>query len=68
MDDEFGSTYARLLADRHVLSAVGGRTVSQALEAGVPPKHIWSALCDAMDVPEERRLGKDIPGTPTRET
>ncbi|HET8598893.1 MAG TPA: DUF3046 domain-containing protein [Segeticoccus sp.] len=60
MDDEFGRSYSRSLARDHVLTELGGRTVEQALEAGVRPRQVWEALCDAMDVPPERRLGKDV--------
>ncbi len=66
MDDEFGSAYSRVFADRHVLSAIGGQTVSEAIDAGVPPKCVWEVLCEAMDIPPERRLGRDNPGLPTR--
>lgn len=57
MDGEFGVAYARSLASRHVLHALADRTVAQCLEGGVPPRAVWSALCDDMDVPAERRLG-----------
>jgi hypothetical protein len=59
MDDEFGAGYARSLARDHVLGALGNRTPAQALEAGIGPREVWLALCDDMDVPESRRLGKD---------
>jgi hypothetical protein len=57
MNDEFGETYATSLARHHVLGVLGDRTVVQALEAGESPRRVWLALCDAMDVPESRRLG-----------
>jgi hypothetical protein len=44
-----------MVAQDLVLSALGGRTPDQALEAGIPPKEIWLAVCDAFDVPEQRR-------------
>jgi hypothetical protein len=57
--DEFGDAYGRSLAtDQHLL-ALDDRTARQALDAGVEPKAIWLALCEAMDVPPERRLGRD---------
>lgn len=59
MDDEFGAAYARSLAARHVIHALTDRTVDQALEEGVPPRSVWLALCDDMDVPENRRLGNE---------
>jgi len=31
------------------------------LDAGESPREVWLALCDAMDVPEERRHGLDKP-------
>jgi hypothetical protein len=55
MADEFGAVRAEMLARDHVLAALGGRTVDQALEAGMPPKEIWRAVCDDFDVPAERR-------------
>ena len=59
MDDEFGAAYARSLARDHVLAALGNRTPMQALESGVKPREAWLALCADMDVPPERRLGKE---------
>ena len=59
MNDEFGATYAASLARDVTLAALGGRTAQEALDAGVPPRQVWIALCDAQDVPESRRHGKD---------
>lgn len=59
MHDEFGETYAPTLARDHVLGVLGGRSVTQALEAGLHPRLVWLALCDDMDVPQERRLGRE---------
>jgi hypothetical protein len=60
MDDEFGAAYARSLARDHVLGALGNRTPMQAIESGVKPREAWLALCADMDVPVERRLGKEL--------
>ncbi|KGN34674.1 histidine kinase [Knoellia sinensis KCTC 19936] len=60
MNDEFGETYAPTLARDHVLGVLGGRTVMQALDEGVHPRIVWLALCEDMDVPQERRLGRDV--------
>jgi hypothetical protein len=57
MEDEFGATYAASLARDHSLSSLGSRTAVEAIEAGVPPREVWLALCADMDVPVERRLG-----------
>jgi hypothetical protein len=47
---------AASLVDDLVLSGIG-RTASEALDAGVPPREIWLALCAETDVPIERRHG-----------
>jgi hypothetical protein len=57
MADEFGEAYARVLANDLVLAAVGGVTAAQALSAGVPPRQVWLAICEAQDVPVARRHG-----------
>jgi hypothetical protein len=61
MAEEFGEAYAGSLARSHVMSALDGRTAVEALEAGVPPREVWLALCADMDVPEARRHGRDLP-------
>ncbi|WP_424185138.1 DUF3046 domain-containing protein [Actinokineospora sp. G85] len=53
--DEFGALRADTIAQDHVFSALGGRTIDQALDAGLPTKEIWQAVCDAFEVPAERR-------------
>lgn len=60
MDDEFGAGYSRVLSSSLVLAGVGGRTADQALNAGVPPRQVWLAVCEVQDVPPERRLGRDV--------
>jgi hypothetical protein len=57
VDDEFGEAYGRVLTRDVVLGDVGGLTAEQAITAGVSPRRIWNALCDAQDVPVERRHG-----------
>ena len=57
VSDEFGEAYGRVLTNDLVLGDVGGRTAEQAIKAGVDPRAIWLALCDASDVPAERRYG-----------
>ena len=61
MNDEFGEAYATSVARDHVLGRLGNRTALQALDQGVPPRDIWLAVCEDMDVPESRRLGRDRP-------
>ena len=60
MDDEFGAGYSRFLSNTLVLAGVGGRNADQALSAGIPPRQVWLAVCEVQDVPQERRLGRDV--------
>lgn len=60
IDEVFGAAYGRTLAADQVLTALGDRTVDEAIEAGVEPREVWHALCDAMSVPDERRWGNDV--------
>ena len=55
MAREFGEIRADMMARDHVFSSLGNRTVDQALDAGLPTKEIWRAVCDAFEVPAERR-------------
>lgn len=55
MADEFGQVHSEMLVRDHVFSALGGRTVEQALAAGIDPKEIWQVACETFDVPPERR-------------
>ena len=53
---EFGARASALLVDL-VLPTIDDRTAAQAIADGVPPREVWLALCDEMDVPRERRYG-----------
>lgn len=55
MAQEFGEIRADMLARDHVFSSLGNQTVDQALEAGMSTKEIWRAVCEAFEVPPERR-------------
>ena len=59
LEDEFGAAYARTVARDVVVDILGGRTAEQALAAGARPREVWTALCDTMEVPAERRWGRD---------
>lgn len=61
MAGEFGRSYGSMVASGHVLGELDGRTANEALAAGVPARRVWEAVCDAFDVPAERRLGEDLP-------
>jgi hypothetical protein len=55
MEGEFGAARAAAVSHDHVFADLGGRTVEQALEAGIDPREVWKAVCDAYDVPQARR-------------
>jgi hypothetical protein len=55
MAEEFGALRAGALVKDHVFAELGGRTVEAALEAGTDPREVWLAVCEAYDVPRERR-------------
>jgi len=64
VDDEFGPGYANVVVNDLALPGLGSRTAREALAAGVPPREVWLALCEATDVPLERRhgVGRREPG------
>lgn len=55
LEHALGSSYARSWASMHVLADLGGRTVDEALAAGVPPKEVWRAVWVALDLPPKER-------------
>lgn len=59
ISEEFGALGSVLMTDL-TLGSLGGRTGAEALAAGVPARQVWSAICDAKDVPAERRHGRGL--------
>jgi len=55
MDAALGEDYSRSWADLHVMADLGGRTASEALAAGVPPKQVWAAVHAALGLPARDR-------------
>jgi Protein of unknown function (DUF3046) len=55
MQEALGPAYARSWASMHVLADLGGRTVDEALAAGVPPKQVWQAVWAALGLPARDR-------------
>ena len=55
MEQALGPTYARSWASMFVLGDLGGRTVDEALAAGVPPKEVWRAVWAALGLPARER-------------
>lgn len=59
LEDEFGRPQARFLVHSHVLAS-SGRTSGELLDDGADLRQVWLELCDDFDVPEGRRLGRDM--------
>lgn len=57
--EEFGALGSVLMADL-TLRGLGGRTGVEALAAGVSAREVWRALCDAKEVPADRRHGRGL--------
>jgi Protein of unknown function (DUF3046) len=55
MNSQFGSMRAQTVARDHVFAALGGRSAVDALEAGVPVRRVWLAVCDEYEVPAKER-------------
>jgi hypothetical protein len=55
MDHALGPAYSRSWADMFVIGELGGRTASQALAAGVPPKEVWRAVWRVLELPASER-------------
>lgn len=53
--EEFGALRADTIAHDHVFRVLGGRTIDEALDAGLPTRDIWQAVCEAFEIPPERR-------------
>lgn len=51
MRAQFGELRADSISRDHVFNSLGGRTVLQALEAGIDTKLVWREVCEAFDVP-----------------
>lgn len=55
MEGEFGAARAASLSHDHVFAELGGRTVEQALVAGLDTRDVWRAVCTAFEIPPARR-------------
>ncbi|BBY60178.1 DUF3046 domain-containing protein [Mycolicibacterium sarraceniae] len=54
VDGQFGRARGRSLLVDHVLTQLGGRTATQAIEDGLDPRDVWRALCADFDVPRDQ--------------
>ena len=55
MELSLGQTYARSWAADQSLAELEGRTVVEALAAGVPTRQVWQAVCLHAPVPSHLR-------------
>ncbi|MGY1591864.1 DUF3046 domain-containing protein [Geodermatophilus sp. SYSU D00965] len=55
LSQQFGSMRAQSVARDHVFSSLGGRTAIEAIEAGLPVRKVWLAICEEYDVPPKER-------------
>ena len=55
MDDALGSSYSRSWASMFVIADLGGRTVDEALAAGMPPKEVWRAVWQVLELPATQK-------------
>ena len=55
MDDALGPAYARSWASMYVISELGGRTVDDALAAGLSPKEVWLAVWRVLELPATKK-------------
>ena len=55
MEQVLGPAYAPAWSRQQVLAALDDRTVQQALEQGEPPKQVWRAVADVLELPEHQR-------------
>ena len=51
MDHHLGGAYARVWARTQVMADLDGRTATEALDAGVPPKQVWRAVHSRLELP-----------------
>ncbi len=55
MEQHLGAGYARVWAQQQVLGQLGHRTVEDALKAGEPPRRVWRAVWEALELPASER-------------
>ncbi|MDT9592576.1 DUF3046 domain-containing protein [Nocardioides zeae] len=55
LEAALGEAHAATWADMQVMSALGGRTVNEALAAGVSPKDVWAAVWERLELPASER-------------
>jgi hypothetical protein len=44
-----------MVARDHVFGTLGGRSAVEAIDAGLPVRRVWLAVCEEYDVPAKDR-------------
>jgi hypothetical protein len=55
MSRQFGSMRAESVARDRVFATLGGRTAVDAIDAGLPVRKVWLAICEEYEVPPKER-------------
>ena len=55
LDHALGPAWSRSWAELFVIGELGSRTAVEALDAGVAPKQVWSAVWRTLELPESER-------------
>ncbi|MCY7394979.1 MAG: DUF3046 domain-containing protein [Nocardioides sp.] len=55
LEAALGRGYHRVWADQFVMAELDDRSAREALDAGVPPKQVWSAVWKALELPGSER-------------
>lgn len=55
LENALGSAYARTWAEQQVMAALGHRTAVEALDQGEPPKTVWRAVWERLELPPSEK-------------
>ncbi len=55
LDQALGRASSRSWAELFVISDLGGRTVLEALNAGMAPKQVWACVWQVLELPESQK-------------
>ena len=55
MERQFGAVRSQSIVRDHQFGALGGRSASEAIEAGLPVRTVWLEICKEYDVPPKER-------------
>ena len=55
MSRQFWSMRAESVARDHVFATLGGLTAVDAIDAGLPVRKVWLAICEEYEVPAKER-------------